>query len=93
MYVCVCMAVTERQIRQAVEAGARTLKDLRRDLGVSSECGQCAAYARQCLNQALAEHSAAAKIRSSAENASGHPAPPSHALRGKEHVGADGADN
>jgi len=52
MYVCVCRAVTERQIRDAVRGGARTLKDLRRELGVSSECGQCAASARQSLSEA-----------------------------------------
>lgn len=52
MYVCVCRAVTERQIDDAVRAGARTLQDLRRELGVASECGQCAAAARQRLDQA-----------------------------------------
>ena len=52
MYVCVCRAVTERQIDNAVRAGARTLKDLRRELGVASECGQCATAARQCLDRA-----------------------------------------
>jgi len=49
------MAVTERQIREAVKDGARTLKDLRRDLGITRECGQCAAYARQCIKEAT-EH-------------------------------------
>ena len=53
MYVCVCRAVTERQIGEAVRAGVRTFKDLQRTLGVASECGQCAAAARQCLEQAL----------------------------------------
>ena len=52
MYVCICRAVTERQIAGAARAGARTLKDLRRELGVASECGQCAAAARRCLDQA-----------------------------------------
>ncbi|WP_301101666.1 (2Fe-2S)-binding protein [Propionivibrio sp.] len=52
MYICVCMAVTEHQIHEAARGGARTLNDLRRALGVSSECGQCAAYARQCLKKA-----------------------------------------
>ena len=52
MYVCICRAVTERQIQDAVSNGAQTLKDLRRELGVSSECGQCAAAARQCLAEA-----------------------------------------
>jgi bacterioferritin-associated ferredoxin len=55
MYVCICKAVTERHIHQAAQAGAKTLKDLRRDLGVSSECGRCAGCANQCLRQARVE--------------------------------------
>lgn len=51
MYVCVCQAVTERQIHQAARDGAKTIKDLRRDLGVTSECGRCASCARQCLRE------------------------------------------
>lgn len=48
------MAVTDRQIHEAVRGGARTLKDLRRLLGVTSECGHCATYARQCQQEASA---------------------------------------
>ena len=54
MYVCVCRAVTDRQIRDAAQAGVCTLKELRRVLGVTSECGQCAQIARECLKQAQA---------------------------------------
>ncbi|HMU99544.1 MAG TPA: (2Fe-2S)-binding protein [Rhodocyclaceae bacterium] len=54
MYVCVCHAVTERQIHEAAAAGAKTLKDLRRDLGVASDCGRCTSCARQCLKDAHA---------------------------------------
>ena len=49
MYVCICQAVTERQIREAALAGALTLQDLRRDLGVTRDCGRCASCARSCL--------------------------------------------
>ena len=52
MYVCICHAVTDRQIRQAAESGARTLKDLRRDLGVTRDCGRCASCAHECLREA-----------------------------------------
>jgi bacterioferritin-associated ferredoxin len=52
MYVCVCQAVTDRQIREAAESGARTLKDLRRDLGVTRDCGRCASCAHECLKEA-----------------------------------------
>ena len=53
MYVCVCKAVTDRQIREAVHGGARSLSDLRRELGVTADCGICASCARDCLNEEL----------------------------------------
>lgn len=56
MYVCVCQAVTERQIHEAAKAGARTVKDLRRELGVTTECGRCASCARDCLREAHGHH-------------------------------------
>ena len=52
MYVCVCKAVTDRQIREAAQGGARTLKDLRRELGVTRDCGRCASCAHECLREA-----------------------------------------
>jgi bacterioferritin-associated ferredoxin len=52
MYVCICQAVTDREIHQAARNGAKTLKDLRRDLGVGVDCGRCASCARQCLKSA-----------------------------------------
>lgn len=52
MYVCICQAVTDRQIHEAARAGARTVKDLQRDLGVTRDCGLCASCARSCLESA-----------------------------------------
>jgi bacterioferritin-associated ferredoxin len=52
MYVCVCLAVTERQIHEAASEGARCLKDLRHRLGVTKECGRCASCAHACLREA-----------------------------------------
>lgn len=56
MYVCVCNAVTERHIGEAVREGSTTLRDLRQNLGVAAECGRCASCARDCLRAALATH-------------------------------------
>lgn len=53
MYVCVCKAVTERHIGDAVRNGISTLRHLREELGVTAECGRCAACARDCLRAAL----------------------------------------
>ncbi len=52
MYVCICQAVTDRQIIQAAGNGAKNLSDLRRDLLIASECGLCAGSARVCLKAA-----------------------------------------
>ena len=49
MYVCLCHAVTERHIAEAIEQGARCMKDLRAQLRITATCGKCASCARQCL--------------------------------------------
>jgi len=49
MYICICNAVTERQVRACVDAGAVTLDDLQIDLGVATCCGTCAATASEYL--------------------------------------------
>ena len=63
MYVCVCHAVTDRQIREAAQGGARTLKDLRRELNVASDCGRCASCAHDCLREAHGEQRKPGKAR------------------------------
>jgi len=35
-----------------VQAGARSMKDLREQLGVSEDCGCCGSCAKQCLRDA-----------------------------------------
>jgi len=49
MYVCICNAVTEKQVQHAALEGATTLEDLQTDLGVATCCGQCADSACQLL--------------------------------------------
>jgi len=53
MYVCVCNAVTERHIHDAVEHGVRRMRELRDHLGVAADCGRCASCAHACLKSAL----------------------------------------
>lgn len=55
MYVCICHAVTERDIHHAVEQGACSMRELRNELKIATQCGRCANCAKSCLNQALAE--------------------------------------
>lgn len=53
MYVCLCNAVTDREIRAAAQLGARTLEDLQGSLGVATCCRRCADCARGVLAGAL----------------------------------------
>lgn len=55
MYVCLCRAVTDRDIEAAVDEGARSLKDLSLTLGVATQCGKCSCHAKQCLSQSVSE--------------------------------------
>jgi bacterioferritin-associated ferredoxin len=52
MYVCLCSAVTDREIRQCAELGARSLEDVREALGVAIGCGKCEQVARALISEA-----------------------------------------
>lgn len=41
MFVCICNAITDHQIKETVSAGASTLSDLQTQLGVATCCGCC----------------------------------------------------
>lgn len=51
MYVCICNAVTERQVRECAHAGASSLEELALQLGVGAGCGRC----RDCAAELLSE--------------------------------------
>lgn len=50
MFVCICHAITEKDIAQAVEQGAGTMKELREQLNVASQCGKCSSFAKSMLD-------------------------------------------
>ena len=49
MYVCICNAITDKQIRKAAESGVEDLWELQRELGVATGCGACKEMASQIL--------------------------------------------
>ena len=49
MFICICNAITERQVQAAVADGATTLSDLQGQIGVASCCGCCAETAMEYL--------------------------------------------
>ena len=51
MYVCVCNAVTEGQVRQAINEGALTTCQVRQKLDAERVCGSC----DDCLEDYLSE--------------------------------------
>ena len=53
MYVCICNAVTDKQIRRAARNGASSLTELNQALGVASGCGSCAGIAEEILSEEM----------------------------------------
>lgn len=51
MYVCVCHAVTEQDIRDEMDNGAKSLKKIQKNLCVGTNCGRCLDNAKQCINE------------------------------------------
>jgi len=50
MYVCVCHAISDRQIREAVERGAESLTEVQAYLPVASCCGRCEDSAQEVID-------------------------------------------
>lgn len=60
MYICLCSAVTDHQIRRAISEGANTLQALGDRLGVARQCGGCAEHALALINGGVSNSSAKA---------------------------------
>ncbi len=63
MYVCICQAVTDRQIRHAVRGGVLSFEQLQLQLGVATCCGCCRDRAVQVFHEALDSHFPAMPVR------------------------------
>ena len=57
MYICICKAVTDREIRKAAASGADSLYELQQALGVATGCGSCASDAQAILDAQNARRS------------------------------------
>jgi bacterioferritin-associated ferredoxin len=53
MYVCICNAVTDSDIRNAVDDGVRNFKQLSRATDCGKSCGCCKEMAVDILQQTL----------------------------------------
>lgn len=53
MYVCVCKALSDQDIRRAVAQGADSFSELQANTGCSTCCGCCEQEARECFEASL----------------------------------------
>jgi bacterioferritin-associated ferredoxin len=59
MYVCLCNAITDHEIRQAAVQGVSDLEGLKTGLGVATCCGACESCACEILRDELGNSVAA----------------------------------
>lgn len=52
MYICICHAVTKRQLLTAIDNGARTMRELRQQFDLCNCCGKCGPDIRCVLAEA-----------------------------------------
>jgi bacterioferritin-associated ferredoxin len=53
MYICICHAVTDTDIRDAVDNGVSSFSELSFKTGCSTQCGSCLSRAREVMDKAL----------------------------------------
>lgn len=51
MYVCICNAITDKEIIEAQKNGHTSIKKISQHLGVGTCCGRCIDTAKQILNE------------------------------------------
>jgi bacterioferritin-associated ferredoxin len=51
MFVCVCRAVTEREVKVAIEAGATTVQAVTRACCAGDDCGACHGAIRDMIDE------------------------------------------
>lgn len=51
MFICICNAITDREIRECAELGAADVASLKDTLGLGANCGKCARAADEILRQ------------------------------------------
>ncbi len=60
MYVCICRAVTEKDIQNETQKGSISVGEICKKLGCATQCGKCANHVREVHASAIADQQAAA---------------------------------
>ena len=53
MYICLCKGVTDHKIRQLVDEGVRSWREVREVTGCGTQCGKCACSAKAITQTAI----------------------------------------
>jgi bacterioferritin-associated ferredoxin len=53
MYVCLCNAITDRELCAHAESADLTVSMVYRSLGAKPKCGKCVPYVRRLLQQLI----------------------------------------
>ncbi|WP_158772579.1 bacterioferritin-associated ferredoxin [Cobetia sp. L2A1] len=53
MYVCLCKGVSDHKIREVVQQGARSFREVREQTGCATQCGKCACMAKTITREAV----------------------------------------
>jgi bacterioferritin-associated ferredoxin len=56
MYVCVCKAVTDNQIKNAIAEGVCSRRQLFQCFGVGGDCGKCNKLVKELLDENRQQH-------------------------------------
>ncbi|MGH8149301.1 MAG: (2Fe-2S)-binding protein [Steroidobacteraceae bacterium] len=72
MYVCVCHTITDREIREAIDRGARSFCEVQSSLPVGGCCGRCEQVAREVVDEHLSAMLAVARSQSLADDGACH---------------------
>ena len=51
MYLCLCLALTDRHVEEAARNGVRSSRELYRVLDAKPSCGKCVPYVQQALRR------------------------------------------
>jgi len=62
MYVCICNALTDRDVRGVLAAGVRTTSEVYRRCGCSPQCGRCKPFIKSLMAEMPADDTPAAAV-------------------------------
>ena len=51
MYICICNAITDREVRAAIDAGATNWREIHSHHGHEPNCGKCECDILDCISK------------------------------------------